>query len=205
MYALALMALADVCEGLRVVYDGRAFAVAIYDGAHELLAGSAAFTLFYGTRRLGAKPSTTLSMACFASGALAAFQLQQLMPPPPLSLRGPESALSDPTAAAFAANLGSSGGSWMALAHTAAVAIRTFGCPALAAQALSAACGAVFPGNAATRDLPREQQDLPDGRPGARRAPPLVPPFLRSYLHSPYGGGALATARSARTAALTLS
>ena len=73
LYALALMALADVCEGLRVVYDGRAFAVAIYDGAHELLAGSAAFTLFYGTRRLGAKPSTTLSMACFASGALAAF------------------------------------------------------------------------------------------------------------------------------------
>ena len=208
LYALALMALADVCEGLRVVYDGRAFAVAIYDGAHELLAGSAAFTLFYGTRRLGAKPSTTLSMACFASGALAAFQLQQLMPPPPLSLRGPESALSDPTAAAFAANLGSSGGSWMALAHTAAVAIRTFGCSALAAQALSAACGAVFPGNGYhARDLPREQQDLLRWAIQALGALLLlVPPFLRSYLHSPYGGGALAFgAERLGTAALTLS
>lgn len=211
-YALGLCVVADYCDGLRVwmgaaridaTHPGPAV---LWEGAHELLLAGVAALLFWATRGLGATPSRTLSSACFVSGALAALQLQSLAPTlPALGGGGAAAAVVGEVAAAGGGGLAS----WVPQAFAAALACRVCACSALAAQAGTAVCGALFP-SAATHGvapLSRPHADLPRWlcqTAGALLL--LLPPTCRALLAAPAGGGALALGASRLgMACLTLS
>lgn len=182
LVALVIFASADICDGLRLS-AGRPEMGAFWEAMQELLTAVAAAVLFWATRGLAAAPSRTLYYACFCAGSLAAFQLQSLMPPTPPALGGGGAD-------------GSTDGGWMEAAYTGCLACRTFAASALAAQAASALCGAIFPADGSW-SLSALQGDFPRWAAQAAGALLLLaPPALRALLKMPHGGGALALGAS---------
>ena len=161
--ALALCVACDLADGLRVRAGQHSSFGLFCEGAHELLTAAVATVLYLATRKLGATPSRTLDMACWAATILVALQLQ--------------------AAAAWerAALAGST-----ALAFLACAALRTACCSLLAAQGLSGFLGTLYPETPALAASLRQSSDkLRWGAQAAGSLLLLAPPAIKYLISAP--------------------